>query len=120
MEPLLAIVVGALFAGATFMMMSNNFIRLVLGISMLTNAANLMIFILGRMTRGVPPILFQGAGTLPTPIANPLPQALILTAIVIGFGLLAFTVVLTYRTHVDFKTLHPSHIETNVTEERRE
>jgi len=65
---------------------------------MLGGAANLMVFLAGRPGSGLspilPPIIAAGAETLPASAANPLPQALVLTAIVIGFALLCFSLVL--------------------------
>jgi multicomponent Na+:H+ antiporter subunit C len=75
-----------------------------LGIAILGNAVNLLLFTAGRVTREVPPIIPAGADTLGMDAANPLPQALILTAIVISFSFLAFLLVLTYRAYQDLKT----------------
>jgi len=65
----------------------------------LGNAVNLLIFTAGRLTRQVPPIVPYGEQQLIEPFANPLPQALILTAIVIGFALFTFLLVLGYRAY---------------------
>ncbi|RDD63875.1 Na+/H+ antiporter subunit C [Ferruginivarius sediminum] len=105
MENVLAIVVGILVACATFLILSRDLIRILLGIAILSNAANLLIFTAGRVTRDAPPLV---PGDLEVPAgayANPLPQALILTAIVIGFGLLAFALVLSYRAYVAMRTV---------------
>ena len=75
-----------------------------LGIAILGNAVNLLLFTAGRITAEVPPIIPQGQSTLDLAAANPLPQALILTAIVISFSFLAFLLVLTYRAYQDLKT----------------
>ena len=96
METPLALLIGLLAAVATWLMLSRNLIRLLLGFAMLGNAVNLLIFPSGRLTRNVPPIVPEGSESLAGAYANPLPQALVLTAIVIGFGLLAFCV----ATHV--------------------
>ena len=61
---------------------------------MLGGAANLMVFLAGRPGSALPPIIAAGAESLPAAAANPLPQALVLTAIVIGFALLCFALVL--------------------------
>ncbi len=96
MTLLLAVVVGVLYAVGIYLMMDRNMIRLILGLSLLSHAANLLIFTSARVGRGPPPIV--GAdGSLPAGSADPLPQALILTAIVIGFGVLAFAMTLVYR-----------------------
>jgi len=104
MEPLLAILVGLFFSAAIYLMLSKFSIRIMLGIAILGNAVNLLLFTAGRLTRGVPPIIPANLDTLPAGAANPLPQALILTAIVISFSFLAFLLVLTYRAYQDLGT----------------
>jgi multicomponent Na+:H+ antiporter subunit C len=66
---------------------------------LLGHAANLLIFTVGRLTRGRPPLIPVGATQPIEPFADPLPQALILTAIVIGFGVQAFALVLIKRAY---------------------
>lgn len=97
MEQITAIVCGALLAASFYLLMRRSLLRFVIGLIILSNAVNLVIFTMGRLTRAVPPVIHEGAKIPPEPYANPLPQALILTAIVISFGLLAFTLVLVYR-----------------------
>jgi multicomponent Na+:H+ antiporter subunit C len=63
-----------------------------------------LIFTAGGLTRARPPVLPDGATTLVEPYADPVPQALILTAIVIGFGLTAFSLVLAHRVHASAGT----------------
>ncbi|MEK1895548.1 MAG: Na+/H+ antiporter subunit C [Rhizobium sp.] len=104
MEPLLAILVGLFFAAAIYLMLSKFSIRIMLGIAILGNAVNLLLFTAGRLTREVPPIIPANLDALPAAAANPLPQALILTAIVISFSFLAFLLVLTYRAYQDIGT----------------
>ncbi|NRA86223.1 MAG: Na+/H+ antiporter subunit C [Rhizobiales bacterium] len=104
MEFYLAILVGLIFAVSTYMMLSRSVIRLVLGVALLGNAVNLLIFTVGRVTREIPPIIPNGFKGMITGIANPLPQALILTAIVIGFALFSFVLVLTYRAYESLGT----------------
>lgn len=104
MEALFAILVGLFFSAAVYLMLSRFSIRIMLGIAILGNAVNLLIFTAGRLTREVPPIIPAGVDMLPSGAANPLPQALILTAIVISFSFLAFLLVLTYRAYQDLKT----------------
>ncbi|MGB1252080.1 MAG: Na+/H+ antiporter subunit C [Candidatus Promineifilaceae bacterium] len=94
MEFVLAIVIGVLYAVGLYLIMRRSLVKLILGIAMLGYGANLLIFTIGRITRDAPPIIPYGAKQLEAPFADPLPQALILTAIVIGFGVLAFTLVL--------------------------
>jgi len=99
MEPALAAVVVIYFLGSIFLLTSTNLIRILLGVALLGNAANLTIFTAGRLTREVPPIIPEGAIQPLSETANPLPQALILTAIVISFSLFAFILVLVYRSY---------------------
>lgn len=104
MEPLLAIIVATFFGVSTYLLLSKSVIRLVIGIVVLGNAANLLIFTAGRVTREVPPIVPAGLKVPLEPVANPLPQALILTAIVISFSLFAFVLVLAYRAYEELGT----------------
>ncbi|MGF1457306.1 MAG: Na+/H+ antiporter subunit C [Alphaproteobacteria bacterium] len=104
MEPILAVLVGILIAVSIYMMMSGSFVRIVLGILVLSNAANLLIFTAGRLTRDVPPIIPGDKKTLAA-AANSLPQALILTAIVISFSLFAFILVLAFRSYREMGTV---------------
>ncbi|RIA56179.1 multisubunit sodium/proton antiporter MrpC subunit [Dichotomicrobium thermohalophilum] len=99
MEPALAAVVVVYFLGSIFLLTSTNLIRILLGVALLGNAANLTIFTAGRLTREVPPVIPEGAMQPLAQTANPLPQALILTAIVIAFALFAFILVLVYRSY---------------------
>lgn len=98
-EHALAVLVGIFFAAAIYLILSKAVIRMLLGIAILGNGVNLLIFTLGRVTREVPPIVPNGLSHAAEPIANPLPQALILTAIVIGFALFTFLMVLGYRAY---------------------
>ncbi|MEO0821417.1 MAG: Na+/H+ antiporter subunit C [Pseudomonadota bacterium] len=104
MEPALSVLVGLLVAAGAYLMMSNNLIRLLFGLMLISNAANLTIFAAGRMTYAEPPLVPAGAKVPAGEVANALPQALILTAIVIGFGLLAFTLSLVLRAYATFGT----------------
>jgi multicomponent Na+:H+ antiporter subunit C len=104
MEPVFAIAFGVMMAVAAYLLMSRNVLRIVLGLLVLGNAANLSIFVAGRMESRVPPLVPGGEVALAGG-ANPLPQALILTAIVISFALVAFTVVLFQGAHRRLGTL---------------
>lgn len=97
METPLALVVGGLYAVGLYLMMRRSIVKLLIGLAVLTTAANLLIFTAAGMTRGRPPIVPGEETALAAPFADPLPQAMILTAIVIGFGVLAFAVVLVHR-----------------------
>ncbi|MBW8322911.1 MAG: Na+/H+ antiporter subunit C [Rhizobium sp.] len=104
MEALFSGLVGIFFAAALYLMMSKHIVRVLLGIVILGNAVNLLLFTTGRLTREVPPIIAAGSDTLSAGAANPLPQALILTAIVISFSFFCFLLVLTYRAYQDLGT----------------
>lgn len=99
MNFLLAIIIGILYGAGTYMILRRSLVKVILGLIFLGHAANLLIFTIGRLTKGAPPFIPQGAETLTEPYADPLPQALILTAIVIGFGVQAFAIVLFKRTY---------------------
>lgn len=104
MEGFMSVIVGIFFTVAVYLMLSRYIIRMLLGVAILGNAVNLLLFISGRLTREVPPIIGPGQDVLSAGAANPLPQALILTAIVISFSFFAFLLVLAYRTYQDLKT----------------
>ncbi len=99
MEGVMAIAIGLLFAAAFYMMLRRSIVKLVMGLIILSNAANLVIFTVAGLTRGEPPFLDEATKTAAIGVADPLPQALILTAIVIAFGVLAFSVVLIHRAY---------------------
>lgn len=99
MELLIAILVGFLFAGGVFCLLRRSVVKLVIGIILLSQGANLLLFATGGLISGEPPMVPQGAKAPPMPFADPLPQAMVLTAIVIGFGLTAFLLVLVCRAH---------------------
>ncbi|WP_234262792.1 NADH-quinone oxidoreductase subunit K [Hydrogenophaga sp. NFH-34] len=106
METLYALTFGAMLAAALYLLMSRNLLRMVLGLLLMGNAVNLAIFTGGRLSSAVPPLVPEGARDLVVS-ANPLPQALILTAIVISFSLVAYAVVLFERSHRALGTLDP-------------
>ena len=96
MEILLSFVVGCLVAGGTYLLLRPHLLRLFFGLVLLSNAVNLLIFTMGRLTRGTPPLIVEGQ-TVPTEaIANPLSQAIVLTSIVISFGIASFMLVLVW------------------------
>ena len=99
MEVLLALASGVLYAAGIYLMLRRRLAQLIIGIGLLSNGTNLLIFTAGGLTRGRPPVIPDGAEALVPPYADPVPQALVLTAIVIGFGLLAFSLVLAHRVH---------------------
>ena len=99
MEGLLALASGVLYASGIYLMMRRRLAQLIIGLGLLSNGTNVLIFTAGGLTRARPPVVPDGAAALAPPYADPVPQALVLTAIVIGFGLLAFSLVLAHRVH---------------------
>ncbi len=99
MELLLAVAAGVLYAAGIYLMLRRRLAQLIIGLGLLSNGTTLLIFTAGGLTRARPPVIPEGAATLEPPYADPVPQALVLTAIVIGFGLLAFSLVLAHRVH---------------------
>ncbi|MDU8944829.1 Na+/H+ antiporter subunit C [Ovoidimarina sediminis] len=106
MEALLAITIGVLVAAAVYLMLARNILRFIFGLVLISNAANLTIFASGRLTEGAPPLIPEGADGPVGDVANALPQALVLTAIVIGFGLFAFALVLIFRAYTTLGTAY--------------
>jgi multicomponent Na+:H+ antiporter subunit C len=99
MEIVLAAVTGGLYAAGLYLMLRRSVARLVIGLSLISHAANLLIFSAAGMTRAHPPIVPEGAIQPDPPFADPVPQALILTSIVLGFAILAFAMVLIKRAY---------------------
>ena len=105
MEPIIAILVGFLIGCSTYLMLQRNLVRFVLGLALISHAANLLIFASGGMTRGLPALIGAGDAAPPAGVANSLPQALILTAIVISFSVLTFALVLAFRAYQRLQTV---------------
>jgi len=105
MEAVFALVVGVLVAASVYLMLARHVLRFLFGLVLLSNAANLTIFVAGRLTRAEPPLVPEGLAAPPEIVANALPQALVLTAIVIGFGLFAFALALVFRAYRELGTL---------------
>lgn len=99
MDIVLAITVGGLYAAGIYMMLRRSVVKLLIGLCLLSHAANLLIFTAGGLVRSRVPVVPDGETQPLTNVADPLPQALILTAIVISFAVLAFAIVLIYRTY---------------------
>ena len=104
MQSGLVFLVACFFASSIYMLLSRHVIRMLLGVALLGNGVNLLIFTAGRLTRDVPPFIEAGQKVPLAVTANPLPQALVLTAIVISFSLFAFLLVLSYRAYQDLGT----------------
>lgn len=104
METAVAIIVGLFFSVSIYLMLSKRIVRVLLGVAILGNAVNMLIFVCGRLMQEVPPVIPPELYVPEGATANPLPQALILTAIVISFSFLAFLLVLVYRTYQALET----------------
>lgn len=98
MSVVYSLVAAGLFGCAVYMILSRNIMRLVLGLSLMTTAVNLMLLLTGRLGSMQPPLIREGAVRL-VESADPLPQALILTAIVIGLALTVMTAILALRAY---------------------
>ena len=99
MESVLSFVIGGLFAAGLYMMLRRSLVKLLIGLGLMANAVNLLIFTAARLTQARSPIIAPGESVPRGPYADPLPQAFILTAIVISFGVTAFAVALAYRAY---------------------
>jgi len=93
MEFVTAVVIGLLFGTGTFLMLTRSITRVVIGSTIISYGVNLMLLTSGQLKRGPAPILREGV----TIYADPVPQALVLTAIVIGFAVTAFMFILAWR-----------------------
>ncbi|WP_435335456.1 sodium:proton antiporter [Haloarchaeobius sp. TZWWS8] len=102
-EFVLATVLGLLFALGTFLVLRRDVVRVVWGVSIISQAANVYLVTMGVMDGGVPVLGHHGEGA--GAVTDPLVQALVLTAIVIGFGTTAFALVLTYRVYEEHGTI---------------
>lgn len=104
MNLVLAFTIGILYATGTYLLLSRSAIKLLFGLVLLGNATNLLVFTCARVIQGRAPLIREGEKHLMPPYADPLGQALILTAIVISFGVLAFAMVLVRRGYDSLNT----------------
>lgn len=100
METMMSILVGLLFAIGTYLILSKTVLRIVLGTSIIGYGVNLLIITMGGLKTGAPPLLGLGQFSF----TDPLPQALLLTAIVINFATTALFLVLSYRAYQELGT----------------
>ncbi|AVQ99441.1 Na(+)/H(+) antiporter subunit C [Oceanobacillus sp. M65] len=100
MEIIILILSGILFATAIYNLLQKQLLRIVIGTALLSHGAHLFILTMGKLKTGQPPILTDGVSDY----TDPLPQALILTSIVISFGVTSLLLVLAYRTTQENKT----------------
>ena len=99
MDFYLTLLIGLFIGLGVYLLLSQSVIRMLLGLTVFGNGINLLIFTAGRLTRELAPIVPPGLEVPAGPIANPLPQALILTAIVISFAMFSFLLVLAFRAY---------------------
>ena len=97
MELLIATSIGVMTAAGVYLCLQSRTFPVVLGLSLLTYAINLFLLVTGRVTVGLPPVIDPAQGGY----ADPLPQALVLTAIVISFGMTAVIVVMALRAFLE-------------------
>lgn len=105
METVCAFLVGIMVAGSIYLMLGRHLIRFIFGLVLISNAINLLIFTVGGLSNNRPPLLPETGTQSMEPMANALPQALVLTAIVIGFALISFIFVLFYRAYQEIGTV---------------
>jgi multicomponent Na+:H+ antiporter subunit C len=105
MQLLCAILAGIIIAASVYLILDRHLIRFIFGLVLASNGVNLLIFTVGRLESRRPPLIPDPVKVLTDPYANALPQALILTAIVIGFALLSFVFILFYRTYQSLGTV---------------
>ncbi len=106
METVLALLSGAMLAAGLFLMLGRHLVRFIFGLVLASNAVNLLIFAAGRPGTARPPLIPDGSRLPVAAVANSLPQALILTAIVIGFALLIFIFILFFETYQKLGTVN--------------
>ena len=93
----MSVVIGVCYAAAVFLLLQKRLLQVIMGIAILGHATNLLIFVAADLQGTSLPIIPEGATMLPHTAVDPLPQALILTAIVIGVALFGFSLALAYR-----------------------
>jgi len=97
-----AAVIGVLVSAGVYLILRAHTFPVVLGLTLLGYAVNLFLFASGRLTADTAPLTLPGM----TPLPDPLPQALVLTAIVIGFGMTAFAIALAVRARAELGSDH--------------
>ena len=100
METLMAILIGVLFTVGTYLILTKSLLRIILGTSVIGHGVHLLLLTMGGLKTGSPPLL----GLESLSYTDSLPQALILTAIVINFGVTALFLVLAYRAYQELGT----------------
>ena len=96
MEIVLAILVGVLYTAGVYMLLRRSILKFIIGIIFMSNATNLLVFLSAEIVPGNPAFVGGEANDYSN-LADPLPQALVLTAIVIGLGMVVFILALKYK-----------------------
>ncbi len=104
MEAWMTILIGVLYAVSFYLILARSLAKVLLGLLLFGQGVNLLIFTSAGLTRGSAPLIPKD-GTLPAVAADPLPQALILTAIVIGMGVMGFSLALFKKLHAQSNTV---------------
>ncbi len=99
MDILVPLICGILYAVGIYLMLHRSYVKILIGMAILGHAVNVFLFSVSRLTRGETALIPENETTLEGVFADPIPQALILTAIVIGFGIQAFAIVLFRRAY---------------------
>jgi len=97
MEVVLALLVGILYTAGVYMLLRRSIVKFIIGIIFMSNATNLLVFLAGGLAAGEPAFTQVTSEASKNVAADPLPQALVLTAIVIGLGIVVFTLALKFR-----------------------
>jgi multicomponent Na+:H+ antiporter subunit C len=101
MEILMSVVIGIIFAVSVYLLMSRNLIRVIIGTLVISHGVHLLVLTMAGLQTGAPPLLSLEESSY----TDPLPQALILTAIVIAFGVTALLAVMGYKTYKAHNTV---------------
>ena len=109
MQTFCAILVGVMVAASVYLILGRNLIRFIFGLVLAGNAINLLIFTVGGLDSRRPPLIPDLAAAAPGPFANALPQALVLTAIVIGLGVTALMLSYALKLYRHNKSLEIDH-----------
>jgi len=96
MEIIMAILVGVLYSAGVYMLLRRSILKFIIGIIFLSNATNLLVFLSAGLVGGKPAFL-DGKEGMMAEFADPLPQALVLTAVVIGLGIVVYLLGIKYR-----------------------
>lgn len=118
MELLLPLMIGTLFSVSLYLILHRHLFKLILGLILFGLATNLFLFVIGGLTRGGTAIILSDETVPKHPYADPVPQALLLTAIVIGFGIQAFAIVLIRRLYNTFKSNNLNDLRGDTTTEK--